>query len=506
MAMRISGLATGMDIDKLVSQLMTAHKMPLDKLQQKSQTYLWQRDAFKEVNTKLTDYRSNKIFDLRLEREWKTTAAIVSGNTTAVTATAGTSVASGTLVIETSALAEAASNYGTAAFGTAAFDPTKTLKTESDAGHITGGALSGVQKIRINGTTIEINPEVDTMNTIISKINRDTNVSSFYDSSTRKISFVSKETGSVNGSIDGLKIQFDDMSGHFLSQFATVATGGANEKAAVDAQVKINGLVTTRKSNSFTINGIDIKLNTTNVGSPSTINTKSDTASITEKIKTFVKDYNEMLATLQNKVGETKYRDFPPLSDEQRSAMSEKDIESWETKAKSGMLRNDSIISEAISKMRTAISSQVDTGSDVYKTLSSIGIQTGSYNENGKLYLDEDKLNKALAADPDAVIAMFTATGTNGKYQGVAENLYNELDDTLDQIKSKAGQFNSFNDNSFISKQITNLDTEITRQNNRMVDLESAYYRRFTAMETAINKFNSQSAYLSQAFGGGTSQ
>lgn len=502
MVLRIGGLATGMDIDSLVSQLMKAHRMPVDKLQQKSQTYLWQRDEFKEINTKLTDFRNNKLFDLRLEREWNSTSAEVSGNTTAVTATAGTSAASGTLVIETSRLAEAASNYGTATFGTADFDPSKTLKSESDAGHLTGGALSATQQIRINGTLVDINPDLDSLDTVISKINKDTNVSAFYDSSTRKISFVSKETGSVNGSADGLKIQFDDMSGNFLSQFATLVTGGANEKVAVDAQVTINGLPTTRQSNSFTINGIDIKLNTTNVGTPSTINTTSNTSSIVEKIKTFVKDYNEMLATLKDKVGETKYRDYLPLSDEQKKSMSEKDIENWEIKAKSGLLRNDSIINQAISTMRTAISSRVDTGSDTYKTLSSIGIQTGLYSEQGKIYLDEDKLNEALDADPDAVIAMFTSIGTDGNNQGIAERLYAGLDDTLDLIRGKAGQFNSFNDNSFISRQIKNLDSEISRQNNRMIDLENGYYRRFSAMETAINKFNSQSAYLAQAFGG----
>ncbi len=502
MVMRIGGLASGMDIDSLVSELMKAHKMPVDKLQQKSQVFLWQRDAYKEVNTKLTDYRSNKVFDLRLEREWNATSAVVSGNTTAVTAKAGTSVASGTLVIETSALAEAASNYGTAAFGTAGFDPSKTLKSESDAGHLTAGSLAGTYTIRINGTSVAIDPNTDSMNSVISKINRDTNVSAFYDSSTRKISFVSKETGSVNGSADGLEIQFEDRKGNFLSKFATVVTGGANEKSAVDAQVKINGLETTRKSNSFTINGIDIKLNTTNVGTPSTISTTSDTASVVDKIKTFVKDYNEMLASLQDRVGETKYRDYLPLSEAQKSAMGEKEIENWETRAKSGLLRNDSILSSAINTMRSIISSQVDTGSDVYKTLSSIGIQTGSYNEKGKIYLDEDKLSKAMEADPDAVIAMFTSIGTNGKNEGIAEKIYDGLDNTLSAIKSKAGQFNSFNDNSFISNQIKTLDTEITRQNNRMLDLESAYYRRFNAMEQAINRFNSQSASLAQSFGG----
>lgn len=502
MVMRVGGLASGMDIDSIVTQLMSAHRIPVNKLMQKNQTFQWQRDSFKEINTKLTDYHRNKIFELRLERGWNTTQAVVSGNATAVTATVGASVATGTLVIEASVLATSASNYGTSAFGTADFDPSKTLQSESDAGHLTGGALTGIYTITINDKQVAIDPATDSLNAVISRINQDTNVSAFYDSSTRKISFVSKETGSVNGGVDGLKIRFNDTSGNFLTQFATVETDGVNQKLAVDAQVNINGLATTRQSNSFTINGIDIKLNTTNVGTPSTISTTSDTASIVEKVKTFIKDYNEILATLQDKSREVKYRDFLPLSEEQKEEMSEKEIENWESKAKSGLLRNDPILSQTINTMRSAIYSQVDTGSNIYKTLSSIGITTGAYNENGKLYLDEEKLNKALAAEPDAVIAMFISTGTNDKNQGVAKQLYADISNTLDLIKSKAGQFNSMSDNSYISKQIRTLDSEISRYNTRLIGLENGYYKRFTAMEQAISRYNSQSAYLSQTFSG----
>lgn len=62
MVMRVGGLASGMDIDALVEKLMKAERMPLDKTFQKKQTYEWQRDAYRGVNTKLKTF-DNFLFD-----------------------------------------------------------------------------------------------------------------------------------------------------------------------------------------------------------------------------------------------------------------------------------------------------------------------------------------------------------------------------------------------------------------------------------------------------------
>ena len=58
MVTRISGLASGMDIDTIVKNLMNAERMPLDKLKQNKQTLEWQRDDYRAMNTLLLDFRS----------------------------------------------------------------------------------------------------------------------------------------------------------------------------------------------------------------------------------------------------------------------------------------------------------------------------------------------------------------------------------------------------------------------------------------------------------------
>ncbi len=506
MVMRVGGLATGMDIDTLVKELMNSHRAPVNKLVQKKQVYEWQRDAYKEVNSKITEFRNNKVFNFKLESTLSTQKAVVTGNTTAIDAVATPSALAGSLTIEVNSLAKSASNYGTDTFGTAAFDPTKALAEQSTAGHLTGGTLTDSYSFKINGVQIDVDPTTQSLNSVISDINKKTNVSAFYDSTTRQISFVSKETGKVNGSVDKSAITFEDIGGgDFLTNFASVSNGGLNEVAALDASLNINGMPTSRTSNTFLVNGIEVTLKEVNTGNPSTINISVDTDKIVESIKKFMVDYNEFISGLQSKVSELKYRDFPPLTDEQKSVMKEKDIELWEAKAKSGLLRSDSIISKAISSMRLSITSQVvDTGSN-YNTLSSIGIKTGAYQEQGKLYLDETKLREAIESDPEGVMALISGNGSgnpNRSDMGIAERMYEDLDTALREIKTKSGSFISSNDNSFISNQIKNLDVDILNRNNRLSATEQGYYRKFTAMEMAISRFNSQSAYLANAFGG----
>ena len=53
--MRVNGMASGMDIDGMVSKLMKAESVPLDKMKQKQQTLQWQRDDYRDMNTSLKD-------------------------------------------------------------------------------------------------------------------------------------------------------------------------------------------------------------------------------------------------------------------------------------------------------------------------------------------------------------------------------------------------------------------------------------------------------------------
>jgi flagellar hook-associated protein 2 len=530
MAIRVGGLASGIETDSMVKQLMEAHRIPMTKLTQKKQIFDWQRDAYRELNTKLTTFRNNTVFNMKLESTISPKKATVAGGATGVQVTASPNATAGTIIIDVSSLAKAASNYSSSGLRNVSYVPEEDAPAFSAsallAGEIAANKLNYTSvvdpetnearvnyKFKINGKEVEVDTTTDTLNTVIAKINQKTNVSAFYDEVTGKVSFMSKESGSVNGADgQGNIITFDDTEGDFLANVLHVrhstdeiADPLPTQIAATDASFTINGMATTRTSNSFTVNGVQIILTEANPGSPITINVTNDVDKTVDKIKEFISSYNEMLKYLQDLSTQPKYRSFTPLTEEQKADMSDKDIERWETQAKSGLMRNDMIITGAISSMRYGAVDAINTGSEVYKTLSSIGIKTGNYSEQGKLYLeDEAKLRKALEEDPDAVMKMFTANGDERSEQGVASRLHNDLKKSLDQIVTKAGSFITLADESILSKQINRVADDIAAMNKKLTTLETNYYRKFAAFETAINRYNSQSAYLTNAFGGGS--
>lgn len=136
-----------------------------------------------------------------------------------------------------------------------------------------------------------------------------------------------------------------------------------------------------------------------------TVNITQDTASIAEKVKSFVEDYNTMLAKLYEWYDEKPNENYKPLTASQKEGMKEEQIEKWEEKAKAGLLYHDQTLYKVISDMRSAITERVQGIDSDYNTIFALGISTTG--TKGQLKLDETKLNAALAADPDAVYNIF---------------------------------------------------------------------------------------------------
>lgn len=493
-------MASGMDIDSLVKAMLTGQQSKVDKLTQKKQTVEWQRQAYLDMNTKINDFRNNKVYNFKLEGTLAASKVGISGNQDAVSAKATGDAVAGNLVVKVKSLATAASMNSSS---DVTVDPTKSLASQFSS---FGSATTG--SIKINGKEVTFDPTKDSLNTVISKINKETNVTAFFDG--KKLSLMSKQTGLVNGTGTGDKIVVE--SGTLATE---LKLDGTSFKAAANAEVYINDLLTSQQSNSFRINGVDITLKTVSpstdparpdnpsVYTASTITISRDTDKIMESIKSFITDYNDMLKTLQDKADESRYRDFAPLTSEQKEAMKEKEIEQWEEKAMSGLLKNDSVLSTLISDMRLAVTSKVDNGSK-YNTLSAIGITSSSYYDNGKLNVsDEKKLKKALEEDPQAVLDLFTANGT-GKTDrsdmGIAERIYADAQKAMDQIKKKTGYSSILLDETVLGKQMQLLSKQITAGTSRLSDLETRYYKQFSAMEKAIQQYNQQSTSLAGYF------
>lgn len=271
-----------------------------------------------------------------------------------------------------------------------------------------------------------------------------------------------------------------------------------------NVMLKYNEVDVEFASNTFTINGINItakKATNTDVN----LTVYQDVDTVYNSIKSFVDKYNEVLGAVNAEISEERYRAYSPLTDEQKEAMEESQITLWENKAKSGMLRNDSILSNAVSEFRSDwYQSVTGVSSGDYRQLSDVGITTLDYSEKGKLYINESKLKEALAKDPEAVMRLFTSNDGNASStggDGVAVRISDAADRVLSKLKTKAGTSSSLLSNYDIGKQMTRLDKEISTWQSRLTDIENQYYKQFTAMETAMNKYNSQSASLAQFAG-----
>ncbi|MEK5140701.1 MULTISPECIES: flagellar filament capping protein FliD [Paenibacillus] len=501
MVTRITGLASGMDIDSMVKKLMTAESAPLDKLNQQKQLMEWKRENYRETSVKLVTF-SQELSKLGMSSSISAQKANVTGNTSAVSASVS-STASGVLDVKVASLATASSATSSAAIELNASAPTDwgTVKLQDIKNSGISGTVPVIVKIGSGASeaSIEIDPVNETIDSFVEKINsnKQAGVSAIYDSATGKVSLTSKTTGAKD----------IELSGDIFTalKLGSTITGGE------DAKLTVNGLDITRSSNTFTMNGVELTLNNASGSTSTRIEVAKDTDKLVESVQKFVDAYNDVLSTLNNKVSEERYKKYAPLTTAQKKDMSDDEVKQWTDKAKSGMLKNDSILQSAVADMRSAMVQGVKLDDGTTISLAQLGITTGTYQTKGKLVLDTDKLKAALDKDPDIVTNFFSkqdsATAQSNKYtdqDGIFARMKKISNTALQKLADKAGTSKvstdlsaSFIISSTMGQELTGIDRRITDMTARLNMMETNYYKKFTAMETAINKYNSTSSSLS---------
>ncbi|BFT68682.1 flagellar filament capping protein FliD [Paenibacillus sp. P36] len=404
-------------------------------------------------------------------------------------------------------------NKGQILTGTQAFASGITTLIDKD--------LTTTQKFHMeaNGKTLDMDiTKTTTVGQLIDQINSSdigkSGVSAYLDAN-NKIAFNNPDQTKAITFGDATSDTYDLLDK--LGVKAPVTTGNQDyasfSKTGQKAQVEFNGASAEYDTNTFSISGMNITIKKEQATAVNITNTR-DVDSVFNSIKSFVDKYNDLIDTVNTKTTEKRNRDYAPLTDEQREAMKDDQIATWEAKAKSGLLRSDSMLTSAMSGFRSAFSSSVE-GLPVgnAKTLSQIGISTanlsgssisGSYLENGKIYIDEDKLKKAIAETPDEVMALFTANDglkDSDKGDGLARRLSDKADALFKNITAKAGVTNSVDTSYLMGKSLKDMDKRIDDFNDKLDALETRYYNQFTAMEKYMNQMQAQSAQLTQQMG-----
>lgn len=287
----------------------------------------------------------------------------------------------------------------------------------------------------------------------------------------------------------------------------------------------INGVETTLTSgtNTFDIDGFKVTANGTfkaeNNSERVTFDKKVDADKIVDAVKSFVEDYNKVLAEIneQYSTQPDHDNDYKPLTDDQKADMTEKQIEEYEAKAKEGLLFGDRDLGGLSNGLRFVFS-------DLDMDAIGISVST-SYSDKGKITLDESKLRSALASDPDAVAEAFTApleqkqvTNKDGSVSwvddtssgGAMSRLKVQLDkyaattgSTKGILIEKAGSQYSpmaLLDNTLQDK-IDSYDDIIDSLTEKLNDKIDYYTSKFSKLEALIAQMNSQSSYLSSMGG-----
>lgn len=481
--MRIGGLATGMDIDQMVDKLMDAERIPYNKLKQDQTKLTWKQDAFRDVNKALLEL-DNKMLDMKLSRTYNA-KNVSSTQENAVTGIPSSESRSGTYQFEVEKLATQAINVG------------EKVEQKIDEKYV--GEHSFVtydedgEKVT-HEFTVE---EDDTVNDVLERISKDDSpVRAFYDQATKKVILETTRTGKYND--NGQEIEFGKSSIEFFEKAL-----GLTEENAIDATdasfIYNNGAQMTSKNNSYELDGTLFEFHSETNGS-ARLSVSTDEDAVFDSITDFINTYNDVVETINATQQEERFRDFPPLTDEEKNDMSEDEIKKWEEKAQSGILRGESILSNGLFNMRNSWYGSVENEGK-FNSITEIGISTSKkYLDGGKLEIDEDLLRKAIAEDPENVQNLFS-NSSDGNERGIINRLDDKVDQISKQINDRAGKATSTLDNFSLGKRMKEVNKRISDFEVRLENIETRYWNQFTQMEKAIQRMNDQSAQLFSQFG-----
>lgn len=289
----------------------------------------------------------------------------------------------------------------------------------------------------------------------------------------------------------------------------------ATKVDAADAIVVYNGATFQQSSNNFSLNGLNFTVNDVTVttdedgneisDTPIRMTVSTDTDSIYNAVKDFVKEYNALIKEMNTLYNAESTRDYNMLTEDDKEAMSEDDIEEWENKIKSSLLRRDTTISSLLSTMRTTLNKSIDytnsDGTTKRYSLASFGIVTGKWSEYGQLHIEgdaddseysgyDDKLRAAIEENPEALIETLN---------GLGSELYEKFQKAM-KSSSLSSALTFYNDKDMDSK-IESYDEKIEKLQDKMNDAEDRYYEQFAAMETALAQLQANQSSLSSLFG-----
>ncbi|MDU4891629.1 MAG: flagellar filament capping protein FliD [Clostridium sp.] len=498
-SVRIPGLATGMDTDQMIKDMLTGEQSKIDKVFQQQQMVKWQQETYRDITKSVKSfydkYFSTISKDYILGNKSFNTLNISSSNEGVITATGTSSASSINYKFDVKQLATSATlGSSTASNGTIIKKDSKLSDlglTEETSFKLNVGDGKESKVITINGD--------DTVGSLINKINESYpgGVKASFSDMTGKLTIKSNTTG--KDSVLNIVNMEKDTDGNFVESNPTQSdalkflglgfTAGQNAEVIVMDSTGKEIKTLSEAKNVFNIDGITYNVN--GVGTAE-LTSNQDVTKVVDNMKGFIDDYNKIMDTVYNLVTQKKSNGYPPLTDAQKEEMTEEEIKNWEKKSKEGMLRNDNDLRAFMDDMKKAMSAPLE---GMGMTLADIGITSADdYNKQGQIKIDVEKFTKALQENGDLAEKLAT-----GAFERVKTTMNNYAGSSTSRFAKKAGiEKTASAASNLYSDQIRKQEERIKLLTTKMRTKEQQLYSKFARLEANMNKLNSQMSYFTQ--------
>lgn len=542
--LRMTGMYSGMDTESIVSQLVKAKSTKVTNLKNEQKKLEWKQTAWQGLNSKIYNMYSKTLSNLRLTSAYSKKST-VSSDSTKATVVASEGAVNGTQTLKVNKLAK--SGYLTGAkldgktsttTGTDGKDVTKVVNWETTDklseidSNLTGKTISITTGSGTDAKTTDIEITADmTINDLVAKF-KDAGVNASFDTTNQRFFINSTGTGSAKN----FTLTSDDSTalaslGLDPNTTYTDINGSKNSCVKIegqDAEIVLNGATFVSDSNTFSINGLTI--NTLGVTDEEiSLVTSTDYDGIYNTIKDFLTEYNDLINEMDKLYNADSARKYDMLTNDEKDSMTDDEVEQWEDKIKSALLRKDNSLYNVMNTLTTTMmdgyyennlsdkqkknmsASEIsawykENGGKKYY-LSDYGIGTLSYfeaqdNEHHAYHINgdaddeftstkEDKLKAAIAEDPE---------GTANFFATLCKTLYSKLDETMSESTEYSSIYKVYNDKQ-LKKDYKDYTKKISDAEDELNDYEDRWYNKFSKMEVALSKLQSQTSSISSMLG-----
>lgn len=514
--MRLTGMYSGMDTETIVSQLVSAKQIKVTNLKNEQKKLEWKQNLWQDLNKKIYSLYTGTLSKMRLTGSYALKSTKVSDSTKA-TVVAGDTAVTGTQTLEVNSLAK--SGYLTGA----KLDPKKVTTTSDDGTSTTteqkwtasdklsdlGTFDTSAIKVTVDGkeTTIDLSDNL-TIEQAVNKF-KEAGVNASFDETNQRFFISAKSSGTeADFTIEAVDEDGNAVSGTSVLDYMGInendSSSGCTRIKGQDAEIVLNGATFTSSSNTFSINGLTITA-TGVTDEEISITTDTDYDGIYDMIKDFINDYNEIINDVYKKYNAESASKYTMLSDDEKESMSDDEVEKWEDKIKSSLLRKDNTLSSIMNMFQNTMTSAYEVnGEKMY--LFNFGIDKLSYfdaeeNEKYAYHIDgdpdddststkDDKLKTAIATDPEGTIQFFAA---------LTKNMYNNLHDMMTSTDYRS--IYKVYDDKRLQSEYDDYTTKIKEAQEKVDDYEDRWYEKFSAMEVALSKLQSNSSAISSMLG-----